>query len=193
MDLINPQEDDDEDDNATILYDPSSEVAVGEADWTYMSWTEKVMSSSVSFALVKGEEPHSYGCFQTSMSLAATGPAKRKKARAEATKTDIRQFSKQFHQAKLDEMKSWKDNEVYELVDTRKFQPKNYVTGRWVLTVTRNADGSFQKCKARWVLRGFQDKQKWDQQTDGQPDSYAAGVSYVVPARSQYGLGFCSC
>ena len=22
------------------------------------------------------------------------------------------------------------------------------------------------KCKARWVLRGFQDRQKWDQQTD---------------------------
>ena len=145
MDLLNPEEDDDDDDNATILYDPSSEVAADEADWTYLSWTEKVMSNSSSFSLMEIEEPHAYGCFRTSMSLAATGPAKRKKARAEATKTDIRQFSKQFHQAKLEEMKSWKDNEVYELVDTRKFQPKNCVAGRWVLTVKRDSDGFFPK------------------------------------------------
>ena len=52
--------------------------------------------------------------------LAATGPPKKKKARAEATKTDIRQFAKQFQQAKIEEMKSWRDNEVYELVDLRK-------------------------------------------------------------------------
>ena len=32
-------------------------------------------------------------------------------------------------------------------------------------TIKRAADGSVQKCKARWVLRG-QDKQKWDRQTD---------------------------
>ena len=48
----------------------------------------------------------------------------------------------------------------------RKSRPKNYVTGRWVLTVKTNSAGNFEKCKARWVLRGFQDKQKDDQQTD---------------------------
>ena len=63
-------------------------------------------------------------------------------------------------------MTSWMENEVYELVDMRNVTPKNYVTSRWVLTVKINQDGSFQKCKARWVLRGFQDKEKWDQQTD---------------------------
>ena len=56
--------------------------------------------------------------------------------------------------------------EVYELVDMRKTKVRNYVTGRWVLTIKRKPDGSFDKTKARWVLRGFQDKQKWDQQTD---------------------------
>jgi len=32
--------------------------------------------------------------------------------------------------------------------------------------VKHDKDGNFQKCKARWILRGFQGKQKWDQQTD---------------------------
>ena len=59
-------------------------------------------------------------------------------------------------------MKIWMGSEVYELEDVRKVTPRNYVTGRWVLTVKRNQCGSFQKCKARWVLRGFQDKHKWD-------------------------------
>ena len=58
------------------------------------------------------------------------------------------------------------DNEVFDLVDLRHARCKNYVTGRWVLTVKLDKDGKFQKVKARWVLRGFQDKQKWDQQTD---------------------------
>ena len=48
----------------------------------------------------------------------------------------------------------------------RKMQVKNYITGRWVLTIKRDKDGKFLKCKARWVLRGFQDSQHWDLQTD---------------------------
>ena len=47
-----------------------------------------------------------------------------------------------------------------------KEQPKNYITGRWVLTVKRDKEGNFLKCKARWVLRGFQDKQQDSQQVD---------------------------
>ena len=48
----------------------------------------------------------------------------------------------------------------------RKHFVKNFVTGRWVLTVKRDKDGNFQKVKARWVLRGFLDKQQSDLQTD---------------------------
>ena len=58
------------------------------------------------------------------------------------------------------------DNDVFELVDLRKVKCKNFVRGRWVLTVKRDKDGNFLKCKARWVLQGFLDKQKDDQQTD---------------------------
>jgi hypothetical protein len=78
----------------------------------------------------------------------------------------MRQYAKQFLEAKKLECTSWLENDVYDLVDTRKTKCRNYVTGRWVLTIKRDKEGNFQKCKARWVLRGFQDKQKFDQQTD---------------------------
>ena len=44
-----------------------------------------------------------------------------------------------------------------------------------MLTVKRDRDGKFQKCKARWVLRGFQDRQKDAQQTDS-PTSTRPGL-----------------
>ena len=83
---------------------------------------------------------------------------KQLKAQKEANATDLRNFSKQFKEAKLLEYESWKENEVFELVDTRNVHCNNWVTGRWVLTVKRDKEGNFQKCKAGWVLRGFQDK-----------------------------------
>ena len=88
------------------------------------------------------------------------------KKRKEASQTEKRQFAKQFEEAKKAEYQSWLDNKVFDLVDVRKLKVRNYVTGRWVLTIKRDKDGAFLKCKARWVLRGFQDKQKDLQQTD---------------------------
>ena len=40
----------------------------------------------------------------------------------------------------------------------RKVKPRNYVTGRWLLTIKTDKQGNFLKAKARWVLRGFQDQ-----------------------------------
>jgi len=92
---------------------------------------------------------------------------KRKAARREATAQEKRLYAKLFGTAKTDEYKSWsEENDIYELVDMRKQHVQNYITGRWVLTIKRNKDGSFEKCKARWVLRGFQDQQVWELQTD---------------------------
>ena len=87
----------------------------------------------------------------------------------EASHSELRQYSKQFADAKKNEIDSWAENDVYDLVDIRKLSPRdkcNFVTGRWVLNIKRGRDGTFEKCKARWVLRGFQDKQKFEQQTD---------------------------
>ena len=65
------------------------------------------------------------------------------KKRKEATSTEIRAYQKQFLEAKQLECKSWLDNEVFDLVDTRKIQVRNWVTGRWVLTLKRDKDGNF--------------------------------------------------
>ncbi|CAE7227118.1 RE2 [Symbiodinium microadriaticum] len=99
--------------------------------------------------------------------LKGTSNLSQKAQRKEATAKEKRELKKQFDEAKAAEYQSWLDNDVFELIDTRKLgNIRNYVTGRWVLTLKRDKDGKFLKCKARWVLRGFQDRQKDIQQTD---------------------------
>ena len=64
------------------------------------------------------------------------------KKRKEATQQEKRELAKQFLEAKMAESS----------------QP--FLSGRWVLTLKHDKDGKFLKRKARWVLRGFEDKQK---------------------------------
>ena len=104
------------------------------------------------------------------------------KKRKEATATETRACQKQFLEAKLLECKSWLDNEVFDLVDTRKTHVRNWVTGRWVLTLKRDKDGNFLKTKAR----GFQDKQKNDQQTDS-PAASRSGFRPAIQAAANKG------
>ena len=85
--------------------------------------------------------------------------------RKEASKAELEMYRTMFQKAEEEEYQSWIKNNVFQFVKL-KGKPDNYVTGRWVLTVKRDKQGNFQKCKARWVLRGFQDKQKLEQQTD---------------------------
>ena len=41
------------------------------------------------------------------------------------------------------EYKSWIDNEVFDIGDVRKFKPKNFVTGRWVVAIKSDKQGNF--------------------------------------------------
>ena len=82
-------------------------------------------------------------------------PEANNRARKEVTQLEQRQSRQQFLEATISEHKSWVDNDVYDLVDMSKHPPKNVVKGRWVLTVNRDKDGKFVKCKARWVLKRF--------------------------------------
>ena len=107
------------------------------------------------------------------------------KKRKEATQQEKRQLAKQLLDAKKDECQSWIDNEVFDLVDMRKTKVRNFVAGRWVLTVKKDKDGNFQKCKARWVLKGFQDKQKNTQQTDS-PAASRAGFRCATQLAANY-------
>ena len=72
---------------------------------------------------------------------------------------DLRQYRLQFQEANQNEHKSWVDNDVYDLIYMRTHPTRKFVKGRLVLTLKRDKDGKCQKCKARSVLKGFQDKQ----------------------------------
>ena len=68
------------------------------------------------------------------------------KKQKEATATETKAYQKQFLEAKHLECKSWLDNEVFDLVDARKFM--SGIAGRWVLrvlTLKRDKDGNFLK------------------------------------------------
>ena len=105
-------------------------------------------------------------CMATCRKASGTRAKMRSRARKEASAQEVRGYYKQFAEAKHMEYKSWVDSEVFDLVDLRKVKPGNYATGRWVLTIKTDKRGNFLMGKARWVLRGFQDKQKEYQQTD---------------------------
>ena len=139
-------------------YDPQ---ALDTAHWLCDSFADFI--APVSFVLLS---------YMDEMALNAT---RKNRARKEATMKELKVYARMFIEAKSAKIKSWFDNDVFDLVDIRQFQPKNFVTGRWVLTVKRDRDGNFQKCKARWVLRGFQDQQKDAQQTDS-PTSTRPGL-----------------
>ena len=100
-------------------------------------------------------------CIVTSERAAGTRAKMRSRARKEASAQEVRRYYKQFAEAKHLEYKSWAGNEVFDLADLRKVKPKNYVTGRWVLPIKTD-----KQAKARWVLRGFQDKEKEYLHTD---------------------------
>ena len=82
---------------------------------------------------------------------------RRSRARKDASAKEVRGYYKQFAEAKHLEYKSWVDNEVFDLVDLRKVKPRNYITGRWVLTIKTDKQGKFLTAKARLVLRGLQE------------------------------------
>ena len=114
---------------------------------------------------------------------------RKNRARKEATLKELKVYARMFVEAKSAEIKSWFDNDVFDLVDIKRFKPKNFVTGRWVLTVERDRDGKFQKCKARWVLRGFQNRQKDAQPTDS-PTSTRPGLRLLCRNAASNGWSF---
>ena len=70
-----------------------------------------------------------------------------------------RKYAAEIRAAKLEEFKSYLDNDAFRLTDRRKLgRDVNFLTGRWVLTVTVDRNGCFSAFRARWVCRGFPDK-----------------------------------
>ena len=86
-------------------------------------------------------------CMATCGKAAAARAKIRSRARKEASTQEVRGSYKLSARAKHLEWKSWIDNEVFDLVDLRRFKPKNYVTGRWVLAIETNKQGNFLRAK----------------------------------------------
>ena len=80
-------------------------------------------------------------CMATCGKAAGARAKRRSRARKEALAQEVRGYHKQFAEAKHLEWKVWIDNDVFDLVDMRMFKPKNYVTGRWVLTIKTDKQG----------------------------------------------------
>ena len=74
---------------------------------------------------------------------AGTRAKMRSRARNEASAQEVRGYYKQLTEAKHLEYRSWVDNEVFDLIAMRKFKPRKYVTGRWVLTIKTDKQGNF--------------------------------------------------
>ena len=129
-------------------------------------------------------------CMATCGKAAGARALTRSRARKgkEASAQEVRGYFTQFARAKHLEWKSWIDNEVFDLVDLRKFKPNNHVTSRLVLTITTVKQGNFLRAKARWVLRGFQDKQMDYLQTDS-PVYTGLEFRNELPDGSQHKLG----
>eukprot|EP00973_Karenia_brevis_P021741 2989164-Karenia_brevis.AAC.1 len=71
------------------------------------------------------------------------------RARREATMLEKRQYQKQFRAAKGDEVHSWKD--------------ENLILESLGFDCEERCQWKSQRCTARWVLKGFKDKQNWFQ------------------------------
>ena len=93
-------------------------------------------------------------CMATFGKGAGTRAKVRSRACKEASAQEVRGYYKKFAGAKHLEDRSWVDNEVFDLIDMRKVKPRNYVTGRWVLTIKTDKQGNFPRAKVRWVPRG---------------------------------------
>ena len=74
-------------------------------------------------------------CTTTCGRAAGTRAKMRSRARKEASAQEVRGYYKQCAEAKHLEYRSWYDNKVFDLIDMRKVRPRNYVTGRWALTI----------------------------------------------------------
>ena len=90
----------------------------------------------------------------------ALNATRKNRARKEATLKELKVYARLFIEAKSAEIKSWFDNDVFDLVDIRKFKPKNFVTGRWVLTVNGTGTASSRNAKRDGCCGDFKTDKK---------------------------------
>ncbi|CAI7851043.1 unnamed protein product [Closterium sp. NIES-53] len=60
-----------------------------------------------------------------------------------------------WHEAMDRELAALEKRGTWDLIPIEKMVTKNVLTGKWVFRVKMKADGTYEKHKARWVVRGF--------------------------------------
>ena len=170
-----PDADGDSDDtDATVDYREDSLLALAAGDQDVLIRLPKTFNVDPSFVPLDGDGFASWLTKQDKVKAGTVTPAMQQK------------YAKEIRAAKLEEFKSYLDNDAIRLTDRRKLgRDVNFLTGRWVLTVKVDKNGYFSKFKARWVCRGFQDKFAWDQQTDS-PTATRYGFRLVAQCAANH-------
>ena len=145
----------DSDSDATVDYREDGLLALAAGDEDVLVLLPPNFKVDPSYILLDGDGFASWLTKQDKVKAGTVTPAMQQK------------YAKEIRAAKLEEFKSYLDNDAIRLTGRRKLgRDVNFLTGRWVLTVKVDKNGYFSKFKARWFCRGFQDKFAWDQQTD---------------------------
>ena len=170
-----PNDDGDSDDtDATVDYREDSLLALAAGDHDVLIRLPPDFQVDPSFVPLDGDGFASWLTKQDKVKAGTVTPAMQQK------------YVKEIRAAKLEEFKSYLDNDAIRLIDRRKLgRDVNFLTGRWVLTVKVDKNGFFSKLKARWVCRGFQDKFAWDQQTDS-PTATRYGFRLVAQCAAHH-------
>ncbi|CAI7931282.1 unnamed protein product [Closterium sp. NIES-54] len=65
------------------------------------------------------------------------------------------EYKEKWHEAMDRELKALKERNTWKVVPISMARNKTILTGKWVFRVKTKADGTIDKFKARWVVRGF--------------------------------------
>ena len=145
-----PDADGDSDSDATVDYREDGLLALAAGDEDVLVLLPPNFKVDPSYILLDGDGFASWLTKQDKVKAGTVTPAMQQK------------YAKEIRAAKLEEFKSYLDNDAIRLTGRRKLgRDVNFLTGRWVLTVKVDKNGYFSKFKARWFCRGFQDKFAW--------------------------------
>ena len=85
----------------------------------------------------------------------------------------------------LEEYNSILTNDVWDVVPRP--QGKSVVTSKWIYKVKFSADGSIEKCKARFVARGFSQKEGIDYDKTFAPVARYSSIRIIISLASVMG------
>ncbi|CAI7783241.1 unnamed protein product [Closterium sp. NIES-53] len=113
-------------------------------------------NDSVNFAGRTGKNPH----YQTGLQILGLAAAVQHSSTVNLEPKTARQalsgpHPEKWREAMDRELAALEKRGTWDLIPIEKTVNKNVLTGKWVFRVKTKADGTYEKHKARWVVRGF--------------------------------------